>query len=193
MSTVTSESLRTRLRELEAAADRAASAVIEAQTSHDAAIRAAVLSGDLDAPAKTEAILAATRASHARTVATVEQAKRQLADAEAAEKAELQAAARAEIETELADMLQIATDIDSEFTGLVARVMQLRAREIEARRKIRPLFGEVVGGPEFFNGLRSLATYLRATADGLQPDAPASISKAASVGAHYIRRATSHA
>ncbi|WP_149537780.1 hypothetical protein [Siccirubricoccus phaeus] len=193
LSTFTSESLRTRLRELEGAADRAAAVVLEAQARHDAAIKDAVLSGDLDGPARTESILIAARSTHARTVETVEQAKRQIAEAEAAEKAELQAVARVEIDAELVDLAEIAAEIDRTFAAAIAKAMEIRTRELAIRLRTREIFSEASGGPLILTALNSMASHLRAAANGLEQDPPAHVSKAVASSTHQILRATGNA
>jgi hypothetical protein len=83
---LTSEALRTRLRELEAAAENTGAAVIAAEDAHAAAIKRAVETGDSDTAEQTDAVLRATSREHERTAAMVEQARQSLAEAVRREK-----------------------------------------------------------------------------------------------------------
>jgi hypothetical protein len=92
------------------------------------------------------------------------------------------------VEAALASTIEAAAEIDDAIPALVQRILDLRARELALRLTTREHFGDVAGGPLFLTALRSLASYLTATANGLQPDAPISVTKAAGSGAHAIRK-----
>lgn len=183
-----STELRQRIHELETAAERSAAAVRNAQDACAAALKAAVLNNDHDAAERAESVLKAARITHSRTLALVEEARTCLAAALRAEKAQAQAQARAEIDAELAAMAEDASDIDGAFAALVSRVVQLRARELALRSKVRQSHREAHGGPEYFSALRSTASYLSAVASGiLEPAAPASIARAVASGSRAIK------
>lgn len=184
-----SETLRSRLADLELSAERSAVAFSDARVAHAKAIKAAVLHGDHTAAEHAEVVLAAASATYTHALALVEEARTCLAAALRVEKAEAKDKARLEAEVELASMASDADDIDGAFAALVDRVMKLRAREIALRNRTRQTHREATGGPEHLNALRSLASYLNAAASCLNPDAPKSVTRAVAAGTKAIRSA----
>lgn len=190
----TSTELQNTLRDMEAQLNASGDTLVLAEDAYRAALRRAVNASDPSLANAAEDAVNQARVAYDRLKAATETARELVTEAKQRERDEIRAAVKAEIEAELAEINEIARELDTQFAAFVGQLVRLNEREIALQKKCSQTFGPAWGGLSILRASRPLASYLNNLAGTGIPSNPTPVMEMASKSAaHSIMEAVSNA